>query len=367
MDMRTVAMVFLLPLILLSGATQAQDKPAALSRADLDKRVADLIFETVKTGVDQFNAGNAERCLGTYQGSLTVLQGLLDHRPATVANIKNALMTAKNQKAADAAFTLRKALDDAQNDVQGIKKALWDRLGGEAAVRAVVKDFVLAAAPDPKVNFFRDGTKKLDDAGVARLQQLLVEMISSATGGPLKYTGRSMKDSHKGMKITEAEFGALAGHLVATLKKYNVPKAEMDELVTIVASTKGDIVEKPLWERLGGQPAVEAVVKDFVAAAAPDPKVNFLRNGKYKLDADGVKKLEKSLVEMISAVTGGPLKYTGKSMKDAHKDMKITEAEFNALAGHLVDTLKKYKVPQAEIDELVGIVATTKGDIVEVK
>jgi hemoglobin len=53
-----------------------------------------------------------------------------------------------------------------------------------------------------------------------------------------------MKDSHKGMGITEAEFGALAGHLVATLKKYNVPQAEIDELVGLVASTKGDIVEK---------------------------------------------------------------------------------------------------------------------------
>ena len=69
-------------------------------------------------------------------------------------------------------------------------------------------------------------------------------MISSATGGPLKYTGRSMKESHKGMGITDDEFGALAGHLVATLKKYKVPQAEIDELVAIVASTKADIVEK---------------------------------------------------------------------------------------------------------------------------
>lgn len=362
-------------LVLAGSSAFGQDKPAeSVKTADLDKKVASQIYETTKAGVELFNSGKQAECLRLYQGTLTALEGVLDYRPKTATAIKDALATAKTQPTADAAFTLRKALDDAQNDVLGKKKALWDRLGGEAAVRAVVKDFVLAAAPDPKVNFFRDGKFKLDDAGVAKLQQLLVELISQTTGGPLKYTGRSMKESHKGMKITEAEFGALAGHLIDVLKKYKVPQAEIDELVGIVASTKGDIVEadakpekKALWERLGGQKAVEAVVHDFVVAAAGDEKVNFFRNGKFKLDAAGVKKLEGLLVELISATTGGPLKYSGRSMKESHKGMAITEAEFNALAGHLVATLEKYKVPKAEIDELVAIVASTKDDIVEKK
>jgi hemoglobin len=340
-----------------------------LARAELDKRIADLIYETVKQGVDLFNAGNKDGCYRLYQGSATVLVGLLDHRPTTLESLKAAVAKAAGQPPGDGAFTLRAALDDVQRDCLGKKKPLWDRLGGEPAVTAVVNDFVLAAAPDPKVNFFRDGKYKLDDAGVAKLKKLLVEMISSATGGPLKYTGRTMKESHAGMKITEAEFGTLAGHLVATLQKYKVPQAELDELIAIVASTKGDIVDakKPLWDRLGGEAAVKAVVHDFVLAAAPDPKVNFFRDGKYKLDDAGVVKLEKLLVEMISSATGGPLKYTGRSMKESHAGMKITEAEFGALAGHLIATLKKFKVPQAELDELVAIVASTKGDIVETK
>ena len=56
-----------------------------------------------------------------------------------------------------------------------------------------------------------------------------------------------------------------------------------------------------------------------------------------------------------------------RTSKSAHVGMKITEDEFNALAGDLIDTLKKYKVPQTEIDELVAIVASTKKDMVEVK
>ncbi len=368
-------MRFVLALALL-GATvslaRADDKP--LDRAELDKRVVAAVYETAVAGTNLFNGGNQEGCYRLYQGALSSLAPLLDHRPKLQATVKAALTKAASQKAVEGAFTLREALDAIQNDIAPGKKSLWDRLGGEKAVRAVVHDFVLAAAEDKKVNFFRDGKYKLDGKGVEKLEQLLVELVSAVSGGPFKYTGRDMKTSHKGMGITDAEFDALAGHLVATLKKFKVPQAEMDELVKIVAGTRGDIVEKapptakkPLWDRLGGEKAVAAVVHDFVVAAAGDPKVNFLRDGKFKLDAKGVEDLEKKLVELVSAVSGGPLKYSGKSMKESHKGMGITDAEFGALAGHLVATLKKYKVPQAEIDELVGLVASTKPDIVEKK
>ena len=60
--------------------------------------------------------------------------------------------------------------------------------------------------------------------------------------------------------------------------------------------------------------------------------MNFFRNGAVKLDADGVKRLEMHLVELVSATTGGPLKYEGRDMKRAHAGMMITDAEFDALA-----------------------------------
>ena len=370
---------FVLALTLL-GATvslaRADDKP--LDRAELDKRIVATVYETAVAGTNLFNAGNHEGCFRLYQGAIGALVPLLDHRAKLQTSVKASLAKAASQKAADGSFTLRDALDAIQNDIAPGKKTLWDRLGGEPAVKAVVNDFVLLAADDPKVNFFRNGKYKVDAAGVAKLKTQLVELVSAVSGGPIKYTGRDMKAAHKGMGITDAEFDALAGHLVATLKKYKVPQAEIDELVKIVAGTRGDIVEKApvppvppvkkaLWDRLGGEKAVQAVVHDFVAAAAKDPKVNFLRDGKFKLDAKGVEDLEKKLVDLVSAVSGGPRKYEGKSMKDSHKGMGVTEAEFGALAGHLVATLKKFNVPQAEIDELVGLVASTKGDIVEKK
>ena len=126
------------------------------------------------------------------------------------------------------------------------EKSLYDRLGGGAAGTAVVEKFVARAAGNPNVNFTRKGTDKEWEASpenVEKLKKHLVDLIGMVTGGPQKYTGRSMKESHAGMKITEAEFNALAGDLIATLNEFNVPEKEQNELVKIVAGTAPDIVE----------------------------------------------------------------------------------------------------------------------------
>ncbi|MGH7387146.1 MAG: group I truncated hemoglobin, partial [Candidatus Methylomirabilales bacterium] len=78
---------------------------------------------------------------------------------------------------------------------------------------------------------------------VPRLKRQLVEFIGKATGGPQKYTGRDMKQAHKGMKITNAEFDAIAADLAASLDKFKVPAKEKNELLTIVGTTRKDIVE----------------------------------------------------------------------------------------------------------------------------
>jgi hemoglobin len=123
-------------------------------------------------------------------------------------------------------------------------KSLYERLGGEAALKIVVDDFVAVAAPDPKVDFTRGGTWKATDASVAHLKKMLVDFMGQAFGGPQVYAGRTMKDAHRGMVITQAQFDALAGHLKATLVKHKVPAKEIDEVMAIAASTAPDIVEK---------------------------------------------------------------------------------------------------------------------------
>lgn len=117
-------------------------------------------------------------------------------------------------------------------------KKLFDRLGGKPAVEAVIDDFLGRVAGDETINSgFAVGH-------VPRLRQRLVELVCSATGGPCTYSGRDMGTAHAGMKITNAQFDSLVGHLVATLDKFKVPAQEKGELLGLLGPMRGSIVEE---------------------------------------------------------------------------------------------------------------------------
>jgi hemoglobin len=226
-----------------SHLARAEEK--ALDRADLDKRLVNAVFDTELLGTEIFNKGGHAECYRLYQGALMGLVPMLDHRAKLQTIVKMRLERSAKMKPADAAYELRTALDEIRNEIVPPKKStLWERLGGEKGVRKVVDDFVLAAAEDKKVNFLRDGKYKPDAKAIDHLKQLLVEFISTHSGGPLKYTGRSMAESHKGMGITDSEFDALVNVLVTILKKHKVSDADLAALGGVVENTRKDIVEK---------------------------------------------------------------------------------------------------------------------------
>lgn len=119
------------------------------------------------------------------------------------------------------------------------QKSLYDRLGGLEAITAVVDEFIKNLAADERVN------KKLARSGmnVPRVRLHLIEQVCAATGGPCKYTGLSMKTTHKNMGVTEGEFNAVVEDLTKALDKFNVPGQEKSELLGALAAMKGDIVE----------------------------------------------------------------------------------------------------------------------------
>ena len=116
-------------------------------------------------------------------------------------------------------------------------RSLFERLGGSAAVISVVEDFVARCAGDPRIN------KKFGRTDIPRLKSMLIDQVTEASGGPRRYTGRDMKTTHDGMKVTTGEFNALVEDLVATLNRFGVGKAEQDELLGILGPLKSDIVE----------------------------------------------------------------------------------------------------------------------------
>ncbi|MCZ6776779.1 MAG: group 1 truncated hemoglobin [Ignavibacteria bacterium] len=124
------------------------------------------------------------------------------------------------------------------------EKSLYDRLGGVYAIASVVDDFIERLLVDdvlnanPAINEARDRVPK------AGLKYRITSMVCQATGGPQKYTGRSMKDSHKHLNITEREWEAMIADFKITLDKFKVPEKEQNELIKILESTKKDIVMK---------------------------------------------------------------------------------------------------------------------------
>jgi len=125
---------------------------------------------------------------------------------------------------------------------------------------------------------------------------------------------------------------------------------------TVAASAQ----DKTLCERLGGTPAISAVVDSFAGKVLKDDRIN------KKFAKSDPTRLVTNLKGQIGQVAHCPgVKYKGRNMKTVHKNMGVTEGEFNIVAEHLVKTLDEFKVPQKEKNELLTAIGPLKQDIVE--
>ena len=103
-----------------------------------------------------------------------------------------------------------------------------------------------------------------------------------------------------------------------------------------------------LFERLGGKPAITAVVHEFIGRVAADARI------KHRFFNTNIERLEMLLVEQVCMATGGPCRYSGQDMETSHAGMEVVEEEFSALVEDLASTLDTFKVPAREKGELLG-------------
>jgi truncated hemoglobin YjbI len=245
-----------------------------------------------------------------------------------------------------------------------VTPTLYARLGGNPAISAVIDQFIANVAGDARINaFFADAAA--DPARLTKLRNNLINQVGMATGGTEKYTGLDMKTSHKGMGIEESHFNALVEDLSLALDKFKVPTTEKTELLTALAGMKADIVEGPttLYARLGGNPSITAVVDDFIGKVAADTRINAFFAA-AAADPARLNRLKLNLVNQIGQASGGPEKYSGLDMKTAHKGMKITDAQFNALVEDLQASLVKFKVESRTKIQLLTALGGMRADIV---
>ena len=120
------------------------------------------------------------------------------------------------------------------------EKSLYERLGGYDGISTFVNDLLPRLQTDKQLGRFWENR---GDDGIEREKQLLIDYLCSNAGGPVYYTGRNMKLSHVGMKISASDWTVFFGHAGATMQALQVPQQECDDVVAFVSSLESDIVE----------------------------------------------------------------------------------------------------------------------------
>jgi hemoglobin len=125
---------------------------------------------------------------------------------------------------------------------QAPQPSLYERLGGVYNIATVVDDFIERLLVNATLNAnpaIKEARVRVPKAG---LKFQVTALVCEVSGGPCKYTGRAMKESHAKLNISQAEWDAMVVDFKATLDKFKVPQKEQQELITIVGTTEKDIV-----------------------------------------------------------------------------------------------------------------------------
>ncbi len=119
-------------------------------------------------------------------------------------------------------------------------QSLYSRLGGYDAISAVVHELLSRLMADSQLGRFWENR---GDDGIDREKQLLIDYLCENAGGPMLYTGRDNIKTHKGMGISDQDWGIFIGHLQETLAHFQVPEVESNDVLAFIESTKSDIVD----------------------------------------------------------------------------------------------------------------------------
>ena len=117
-----------------------------------------------------------------------------------------------------------------------IPLSLCSRIGGQAAIVAVVDQLAATLAADRRTSGFFATTD------MAAFKAGLVDQLCMVSGGPCQYGGPDMRVAHAGRHISDADFDAFVGDLIAALDHFNVPAREKTDLLALLAPMRRDIV-----------------------------------------------------------------------------------------------------------------------------
>jgi hemoglobin len=249
------------------------------------------------------------------------------------------------------------------------KASLYERLGGEAAVDAAVDIFYRKVLADDRISHYFDD---VDMDGQAAKQKAFLTMVF---GGPNNYTGEDMREGHKHLKgLNDTHFDAVVENLAATLTELGVGGDDIGEIAGIAESVRDDVLNRPkdgetpeveeeekemsLYERIGGEAAVDAAVDIFYRKVLADDRISHYFDD---VDMEGQAAKQKAFLTMVF---GGPHSYTGMDMREGHKHLKgLNDTHFDAVLENLAATLTELGVPESDIAEIAGIGNSVRDDV----
>ncbi|MCB9779899.1 MAG: group 1 truncated hemoglobin [Alphaproteobacteria bacterium] len=235
---------------------------------------------------------------------------------------------------------------DEDTDTDGSTTAsIYEQLGGETGVRAVIDGTIANVAADASINWM------FADADIDALKNSLHDQICAATGGGCTYSGGDMATVHSTMAITDDQWEAFVGDFLASLDTLGVDYTPTfdgglpaDALIVTLAGMKGDIVtdaagDTVYFNQLGGHAAVSAVIDGMLVNVAADSRINGF------FASTDIAALDAKLVDQVCEATGGYCTYDGLDMATAHSGMCISDADFDALVEDLLVALDDLSVP----------------------
>jgi hemoglobin len=114
---------------------------------------------------------------------------------------------------------------------------LFERIGGEAKLRATADEFTNVILEDDRINF------TFADSDMSKFKKLIFEQLCEITQGPCKYTGRDMYEAHKKLNLNNAQFNALAEDLYIALDRVHVPYRVQNRLMALLAPMQRDVIK----------------------------------------------------------------------------------------------------------------------------
>ncbi len=257
-----------------------------------------------------------------------------------------------------------------EKKAMGKDKSLYEQLGGEAAVDAAVDIFYRKVLADPRVNKFFEG---VDMEKQAAKQKAFLTM---AFGGPNNYTGRDMRLGHAHLVeqgLNDTHVDVIIELLGETLKELNVPDDLIAQVADIANSVRADVLagytqeekqamneNQSLYEKLGGEAAVNAAVDIFYRKVLADDRVNKFFEG---VDMEKQAAKQKAFLTMAF---GGPNNYTGKDMCEGHRHLLekgLNDTHVDVIIELLGETLKELGVADDLIQQVAAIAESVRDDV----